>query len=447
MGAWWYGHTYPIETDRGQDDTEDLFVPGRLVLKSVGKAMVTLWASLDEPAELLDWDEEVNRRREQGMGEASPTMRRLLRAADDFVVARKRPDDRPGTSIIAGYPWFADWGRDTMIALPGLLLTPRRFEEAAQVLTLFAQYVSEGMIPNRFDDYTSEPSYNTVDASLWFVQACFEYLRQSEDKGTFERELRPACRAVVEGYRKGTRYNIHMEADGLIAAGDQQTQLTWMDAKCGGVAFTPRHGKAVEINALWYNALKLLGEDGLAEQVAASFVKAFWYNPFRGLYDVVRGTGGEGFRDSQLRPNQIFAVSLPHSPLNHDQQHAVVEVVRRELLTVYGLRTLNRADPNYGGQKYCGPQFERDRAYHNGIVWPWLIGPFLEAYLRVHEFSADARRQARVWLQPLIDHMNSGCVGQIAECFTGDEPHRPVACPAQAWSVAEVLRLGAVLGV
>jgi glycogen debranching enzyme len=213
-----------------------------------------------------------------------------------------------------------------------------------------------------------------------------------------------------------------------------------MDAKCDGVAFTPRHGKAVEINALWYNALVLLHEEELAKKVRESFIKAFWLNPFRGLADVVN----EKRRDASCRPNQIFAVSLPNSPLNLDQQRAVVEIVRRELLTPFGLRTLCKTDPNYKG-RYFGPPMKRDNAYHNGTVWAWLIGPFLEAYLRVNQNSPDATRQARVWLQPLIDNMNQGCVGQIAEIFEADEPHRSVGCPAQAWSVAEVLRLAVIL--
>ena len=462
QGDWWYGHTYPIETDRGQDDSEDLFAPGRLIYNTRGSSTLTLWASM-EGSDALQWDTELARRPEafagpltvvsapgakkQQGGDATeapvtPILKKLIRAADDFVVSRRRPDGKPGVTVIAGYPWFADWGRDTMISLPGLLLTTRKFQKASQVLTLFAEYVSEGMIPNKFDDYNNEPSYNTVDASLWFIHACFEYHRLSGDAATFNGPLLAACRAIVKGHQAGTRFGIRMDADGLITAGDEHTQLTWMDAKHGGIAFTPRHGKAVEINALWYNALRLLGEEQLAAKVKESFIKAFWFNPYRGLYDVVSNDLKK--RDAAIRPNQIFAASLPYSPLDEAQQKAVVETVRRELLTPYGLRTLNRSDPNYIG-RYTGPQSERDRAYHNGVIWPWLIGPFLEAYLRVNHFSPDAQRQARVWLQPLLDHMHTGCIGQISECFTGDDPHKPVGCPAQAWSVAEVLRLATLL--
>jgi hypothetical protein len=366
-------------------------------------------------------------------------VRKLLLAANDFIVKRRNPDGRDGTSIIAGYPWFADWGRDTFISLPGLLLTTRRFAQARQVLTVFGKYVSEGMIPNRFDDYTNQPHYNTVDASLWYIHAAFEYFRLSNDAATFEGELLPACKQIIAGYKRGTRFGIRMdERDGLITQGDPHTQLTWMDAKHGDVAFTPREGKPVEINALWYHALVLLGEHDLAARVAASFTRVFWINPFRGLADVVRM---DGEQDKALRPNQIFAVSLPNSPLNREQQQAVVEVVRRELLTPYGLRTLSRDDPNYHA-RYLGPPEERDNVYHNGIVWPWLIGGFLEAYLKVNDRSPDAVDQLRQWLQPLIDFLDGGmCVGQLPEIFEAESPQEPVGCCAQAWSVAEVLRM------
>jgi glycogen debranching enzyme len=505
---WWYGHFYQIENDRGQDDTEDLFNPGRFTLKFRGSATLTIWASL-QPGSPPIWEDELIRRKEaveaackvggaappasapasapkpspQGApslapaapnrrtasfdltsrapdaasegGEFDPcnpspgTMQKLLRAANDFVVYRKTPDGHDGATVIAGYPWFADWGRDTMIALPGLFLVPRRFQQAKEVLSVFAAYVSEGMIPNRFNDYTNEPEYNTVDASLWFVHACFEYAKASGDNATLEKVLKPACRQILDGYRRGTRYGIGMdEADGLIAQGNEQTQLTWMDAKCGGVAFTPRQGKPVEINALWYHALVLMGENDLAAKARENFSKAFWLSPFRGLADVVSRNGDGSYqRDTAIRPNQIFAASLPNSPLTAEQQSAVVEVVRRELLTPYGLRTLNKGDVKYKN-RYRGPQFVRDEAYHNGMVWPWLIGGFLDAYLRVHNNDADAQAQVRRWLSPLIEHLNNeACIGSISEIFEAEEPYRPVGCCAQAWSVAEVLRLAVKIGV
>ncbi len=454
-GYWWYDHHYTIELERGQDNIEDLFNPGHFTLTTNRPQSITLWIGLESnPAR--NWDNELKKRQSARWAvtaNASDTRKQLTRAAQDFVVQRNAPDkgtidkgpiakDALGTTIIAGYPWFADWGRDTMISLPGLLLSTGQYDQAKQVLSVFARYVDGGMIPNRFDDYDNSPSYNTVDASLWFINACFQYRDAASDIDTFDKVLKPACRAILDGYRNGTRYGIHMDpSDSLITQGDANTQLTWMDAKTGGVAFTPRQGKAVEINALWYNALVLMDETDLAEKVAESFRKTFWISPFRGLNDVV----DDDRRDSAIRPNQIFAVSLPHSPLTTEQQSVVVEIVRRELLTPVGLRTLSAHDPNYHG-RYTGEQMNRDRAYHNGTVWAWPIGAFLEAYLKINQFSAEAKSQAKHWLVPLIDHMNTtGCIGQISECFEGDPPHRPVAAPAQAWSVAEVLRLAVML--
>jgi glycogen debranching enzyme len=475
---WWKNHKYPVDAERGQEDSEDLFNPGRFVLEGTGELAVTLWAGLADPGP-REWESELanhpdsaraahrivaprgaEKRAAAGpqadlakaaespaiKGELSSTMRRLFRAAADFIVLRNRPDGKAGTTILAGYPWFSDWGRDSMISLPGLLLDTGRFTEACQVLSLFAEYVSEGMIPNRFDDYTNEPSYNTVDASLWFIHAAHEYLAYTKDRKTFDSVLLPACREILRGYRQGTRYHIKMdEADGLITQGDATTQLTWMDAKMGSTVFTPRQGKAVEINALWYNALRLMGEEKLADKVRENFAGAFYLSPSKGLADVVNGSPDAYTRDESVRPNQIFAVSLPYSPLAREQQLAAVEVVRRELLTPFGLRTLDRGAPGYKG-RYTGGQWFRDGAYHNGTVWPWLIGGFLEAYLKVNDFSESAEHQARQWLAPLIGHMcDRGCIGQLPELFDGDEPQRPVGTPAQAWSVAEVLRLAAML--
>jgi predicted glycogen debranching enzyme len=450
---WWFGHSYAIEAERGLDYLEDLFNPGWFTLRVEGPTTVVLQASLTD--EKLEWETELaNRRRALAGGRSFETtpQKRLAHAANDFIVARKAPDGQEGSTVIAGYPWFGDWGRDTMISLPGLLLTTGRFAQAKQVLGVFAQYVSEGMIPNRFDDYTGKPEYNTVDASLWFVHAAFEYARLSKDTQTFEEVLQPACQQIIDGYRAGTRLGIKMdEADGLVTQGDASTQLTWMDAKCDGIAFTPRQGKPVEINALWHHALQLMGQKKLAQKVAENFRRAFWINPFRGLADVVEGAppGAEApypRRDTAMRPNQIFAVSLPHSPLTAEQQSAVVEVVRRELLTPMGLRTLARNDPGYRG-RYHGAPFQRDSAYHNGTVWPWLIGAFLEGHLRVHGRTAASVEQARRWLTPLIESMETFCVGQIGEINDGDPPHRSVGAFAQAWSVAEALRLAVELGM
>lgn len=451
---WWYDHTFPLETERGLDDREDLFTPGvfTVVAERGAPQTLTIWAGVCHESTVpgegaacenlaqMSFDDELARVAARDWANDAPThsQQRLFRAASQFVVKRNRPDGSQGVTILAGYPWFADWGRDSMISLPGLLLATRRYKEAGQVLGVFAAHVSEGMIPNYFHDYSNEPTYNTVDASLWFIHAAFEYLRQTRDQDLFQSLLMPACEEIVEGYQRGTRYNIKMDpADGLISAGDKTTQLTWMDAKMGDEVFTPRHGKAVEINALWYNALCLLGDGQLAARVKESFVQAFWISPFRGLADVAREDG----RDLSVRPNQIFAASLPNSPLNLEQQRAVVEVVRRELLTPLGLRTLATGEPKYIG-RLIGGVYDRDRAYHNGTIWPWLIGPFLDAHLRVNGRSAQSVEQARDWLKPLLGHLKGeACIGSISECADGDPPHRPVACPAQAWSVAEVLRL------
>ena len=446
---WWYGHVYAIDAERGMDHTEELWNPGRFIFEAASDDSVTFWASA-EPADLPSWEQQLAARREATAQvnstlpkNVSPAMMKLWRAADDFIVDKHLPGGRVGKSIVAGYPWFADWGRDTMISLPGLLLATGRYETAYEVLASFAEHISQGMIPNRFDDYTGEPHYNTVDASLWFIHAAQEYLHRTRDTTRYQGMLLPACQKIVQGYREGTRFGIHMDpADSLITQGDASTQLTWMDAKSDGVAFTPRQGKPVEINALWYNALMLLGEKDLAKKVKKSFVATFWISPFRGLADVIH----DGHRDSAIRPNQIFAVSLANSPLSIEQQQAVVEVVRRELLTPYGLRTLSRDDPKYC-PRYVGTMQQRDAAYHNGTVWPWLMGPFIEAYLRTNDHSPEAKAQCRQWLAPLVRHLDEHCLGQIAEIFDADPPHRPMGCFAQAWSVAEILRVGLLAGM
>ncbi len=458
---WWYGQTYPQETARAMDDREDHFTPGPFEVECSSEVTtIALWIHLDHDEGGFIWEQELERRQvalgatASCGGEAvlraaapprplTPAQRKLARAAADFVVHRHRPDGGLGTTVIAGYPWFADWGRDTFICVPGLFLAMGRIEEAGQVLATFADHVSQGMVPNRFDDYTNEPEYNTVDASLWFIHAAHAFRDAGGDGRVFSDRLLPACREIIDGYTRGTRFRIGVdESDGLVTAGDETTQLTWMDARRDGVVFTPRHGKAVEINALWYNALMLLGEERRAQQVRESFRARFIaIDPERlfeqGLHDVI----GPDKPDRSVRPNQIFAVSLPHSPLDHEEQYVVVEVVRRKLLTPYGLRTLSADDPRYQ-PRFAGPMFERDRAYHNGTVWPWLIGPFLDAWLKVHHRSDAAVEQACHWLGPLLEHLErDACLNSISEVFDAEPPHRPGACFAQAWSVAEVLRL------
>ncbi len=380
----------------------------------------------------------------------APTVtERLVLAADQFIVRRSLPDDPDGRSVIAGYPWFGDWGRDTMISLPGLTLVTGRHDVAARVLRTFARFVDRGMLPNRFPDEGETPEYNTVDATLWYFEAIRAYHAATDDDGLLG-DLFPVLQEIVEWHRRGTRYHIQVDPDdGLLYAGEPGVQLTWMDAKVGDWVVTPRIGKPVEINALWYNALRSmadfarrLGEplspyEALAEQTVTGFAR-FWNQDTGYCYDVIHGPDGD---DPALRPNQLFAVSLPHSPLSPSQQRAVVDVCARRLLTSHGLRSLARDDPAYIGH-YGGDRRQRDAAYHQGTVWSWLIGPFVTAYLRVY----DDRERARSFLQPFIHHLVDHGVGSISEIFDGDAPFAPRGCIAQAWSVGEVLRAWSAVG-
>jgi predicted glycogen debranching enzyme len=352
--------------------------------------------------------------------------------------------------VIAGYPWFADWGRDTFISLPGLCLVTGRHEIARQVIAAFAAHVSQGMIPNRFPDAGETPEYNTIDASLWFVHAVGRYLDYTKDEGTVRRVAWPAVRAILDGYRQGTRYGIRMDADGLIAGGMPGLQLTWMDAKVGDWVVTPRHGKPVEVQALWVRALAVgedlavkFGDKAFAKRCDMDRIKAiksfrakFWFEQGGYLYDVVDGAGGP---DAALRPNQIYAVAFPGELLEDKQAKRVVEVVRKRLLTPVGLRTLAAGEPQYK-PRYEGGVESRDGAYHQGTVWPFLLGPFVTAWMKVQGGTAAARRQARGFLDGLEAHLHDACIGQVSEIFDADAPHRPRGCFAQAWSVAEPLR-------
>jgi predicted glycogen debranching enzyme len=353
------------------------------------------------------------------------------------------PDDPDGRTVIAGYHWFGDWGRDTMISLPGLTLVTGRHDVAARILRTCAHFVDQGMLPNRFPDEDETPEYNTVDAALWYFEAISAYHTATGDD-VLLRDLFPVLQEIIEWHLRGTRYNIRMDPDdGLICAGKPGVQLTWMDAKVEEWVVTPRIGKPVEISALWYNALRImagfahrLGEaaaayDAAADQTRASFAR-FWNAEAGYCYDVLDGPKGN---DPTLRPNQLLAVSLPYSPLTEEQQRAVVDACARHLLTSHGLRSLAPDDPAYVGH-YGGEQHQRDRAYHQGTVWGWLIGPFVTAYLRVY----GDRELARSFLRPLMHHLADHGVGSISEIFDGDPPFTPRGCIAQAWSVAEVLR-------
>jgi predicted glycogen debranching enzyme len=463
----WYWHfRHRVEAERGLDETEDLYSPGSFSIDLADGDAVTIAIST-EPNAIIDFDSALSAElaRRHALIDNMPRpvneswVEQLVYATDQFIVARGSANSAHGHTVIAGYPWFGDWGRDTMIALPGLTLTTGRYEIAQSILLTFARYIDQGMLPNRFPDHGEEPDYNTVDATLWYVNAIYAYTHSS-GKLDLAEAIFDTLIDIVEWHRHGTRYNIHIDPDdGLLWAGEAGVQLTWMDAKVGDWVVTPRIGKAVEINALWYNALmgiadlaKRLGKQAVAaeftsdaEQVSASF-SHFWNDQHGYLYDVIDGpVGGEkadGRRyDPSVRPNQIFAVSLPHSPLDTVQQRAVVDTCARTLVTSYGLRSLAPNSSEYIGH-YAGGRVERDGAYHQGTVWAWLLGPFAEAHFRVY---GNAER-ARSFLRPLSGQLREACIGSISEIFDGEAPHRAQGCFAQAWSVSETLRVWMALG-
>jgi predicted glycogen debranching enzyme len=470
---WWYNFVYRTNRERGQDYTEDLWTPGfyksfiNKSCKIIFQAQLTDAGSATKPQiseskaqgpklfldktikDLKNYRKKLLKQNAQVNPEQQYYNELLCLAADQFIVKCGLNSDH-GTSIVAGYPWFADWGRDAFISIPGLLLSTGRFEEAMSVLCTFAAWADDGMVPSRFDDYSATAGFNSVDASLWFVNAAFEYLKASGDSKGFIRQLLPTIIWIIESYSQGTKFDIHADDDALITAGDNQTQLTWMDARFDGVSFTPRGGKAVEINALWYNCLcrtaHLCHIENIknaeqyystAKMVKDSFCKLFWNESRNYLNDCI---APDGSVDESLRPNQIIAVSLEYSPLTQIQQKAVVDSVQRNLLTPYGLRTLDPASVNYRG-RYTGPQKQRDQAYHQGTVWPYLMGPFIESYLKVNKFSPESKLFACDLLLPLLRHLtDDGCIGSISEIFDGDAPQLPKGCFAQAWSVSELLR-------
>jgi len=450
-GAWYWRFHHRAEAYRGLDDQEDLYAMGRFtVTLSPGQTATLVISTEAEPCLNGVQALAAERERQRTLLAASPLgaesepdfIRQLVLAADQFIVAR----GEEGQSVIAGYPWFNDWGRDTMIALPGLTLATGRPEVAARILRTYARYVDRGMLPNCFPDENETPEYNTVDATLWYFQAIYAYVRRTGD-WQLVTELYPTLVDIVGWHELGTRYGIGVDArDGLLRAGEPGAQLTWMDVKVDDWVVTPRVGKPVEINALWYNTLKIMADfarrmrdadaaaryEALAQRVATGFADRFWYADGGYLYDVIGAPRGN---DASLRPNQIFAVSLPHSPLPADRARAVVEAVGRSLLTSYGLRSLAPDHPDYV-KRYGGDRWARDGAYHQGTVWGWLIGPYATAYHRVMGDAAGARRL----LEPFADHLRDAGMGTISEIFDGDPPHTPRGCPAQAWSVAEVLR-------
>ena len=448
-GFWFYKFHYERERERGLDFEEDLYSPFVLRFDLSKHPCPSIVASLIEhdAAESKALRTRERERRSQIRTEAPQPdefTEMLTTAADQFLVSRG-----VSKTVIAGYHWFSDWGRDTMVSLPGLTLVTGRFDDARGILREFAANVDRGMLPNRFPDAGEAPEYNTVDATLWLFHAVFEFLRYSRDYDFVRAELYDALIDIIAWHERGTRYGIHLDSDGLLAAGQPGVQLTWMDAKVGDWVVTPRQGKPVEIQALWYNALRVMERlatgfadqeeashyAGLAQRARSRFLEVFWNEADGCLFDVV----GENGPDRSIRPNQIFAVSLPHALLEREQALRVVEVVEWELLTPYGLRTLSPRDPNYRG-RFTGDPYSRDSAYHQGTVWPWLLGHFLTAYVKVHGESPEARERANKFLDPLRAHLCDAGLGQISEVFDGDPPHNPGGCIAQAWSVAEILR-------
>ncbi len=448
-GDWYRSFEFAVERERGLDWVEDLFHPCTLRFDLSRRSQVAVIASTER--------RDIHRVAAYRQGEIgrraalhamapvqTPLVHRLVLAADQFIVARGDQH-----TVIAGYHWFSDWGRDTMIALPGLTLTTGRADIARSMLLEFSRHADRGILPNRFPDAGEQPEYNTVDATLWFFEAIRSFWRDTGDEVFVQDTLYPVLNDIIAWHQRGTRYGIRVDDDGLLTAGAEGVQLTWMDAKVGDWVVTPRRGKPVEVQALWYNALCIMAElargfgdqarqqqyDAMAARAQESFNRLFWNAAAHCLYDVVDGDR----RDEAIRPNQIFAVSLPYSMLSYARAKGVVDVVARELLTPYGLRSLSPHHPQYRG-RYAGDPRQRDGSYHQGAVWAWLMGPYITAYLNVHEHSPQAQQQVLTWLKAFSMHLNEAGVGQISEIFDGDAPHQPRGCIAQAWSVAEWLR-------
>jgi predicted glycogen debranching enzyme len=438
--AWYRNFLYSQEQERGLDATEDLATPGVISWDlTKGEAFCifsteTISDSVEIAAQNIRSGELKRRLRFDG---------RLESAADAYIVQRKK-----GKTIVAGYPWFTDWGRDTFIALRGLCFATGDFDTARDILLGWAGTVSEGMLPNRFPDQGGEPEYNSVDASLWYAIAVYECLQMKKKIPATERQtLLNAVDAILTGYEKGTRFGIRMDKDGLIAAGQKGYQLTWMDAKIGDWVVTPRIGKPIEIQALWLNALRFAGTTSahrqeLYELGIDSFSKKFWNANDGFLYDVIDDDHEAGKNDLRFRPNQIFAVGgLPFAILTGEKARLVVDAVENRLLTPLGLRSLAPGSPDYAPHYEGGPR-ERDGVYHQGTVWPWLMGAFVEAWLRVRRETENAKNEARVkFLEPLLRHLNESGLGHVSEIGDAESPFTPRGCPFQAWSVGEVIRI------
>ncbi|AEH61232.1 glycogen debranching enzyme [Methanosalsum zhilinae DSM 4017] len=454
-GNWYYDFEYEHELERGNFYTEDNYNPGYFEKSSLTNGShIFLVASTEHIPDINSEDIEILYRKEierlidieRKCSYKDNIISKLYPAADSFIVQRKSTGSN---TVIAGYHWFSDWGRDSMISLPGLTLVTGRFEEASSILTTFSKYCRRGLIPNRFPDHSKDmPAYNTVDAPLWFIHAAGRYFEYTGDGNLIE-DIWSTIKEILYYYTHGTDNGIIMDSDGLIRHNDQ---LTWMDAKIGVNAVTPRAGKACEINALWYNALNtaLFISDNLQldiefnaddlHMIRENFSKMFWNTHEKCLFDFIDDRKETSIiKDPSIRPNQLFAVSLPYTMLTHKQNCQIVKKVEQELLTPVGIRTLSPGDSGYTGI-YSGNIWTRDAAYHNGTVWPWLMGAYISAYTRVNNYSDQSIAYSEQLLQGLDGHLYQAGVGTISEIFDGDPPHDPKGCISQAWSVAEIMR-------
>lgn len=445
---------YQTEINTGMSCIDNHYTPYDIVINIAPfeKKEISIICTLEDEFEknaFVTIDKEIDRIKllKNNAGYKDDFANSLVQAADQFIVKRSSTGYK---TILAGLPWFTDWGRDTMIALQGLTLATKRFEDARGILKTFAQYVKNGMVPNMFPDEGMEPLYNTVDASLWYfysVDKYLEYTGKDSDYEFVKDEIYPKLKEIIESYKNGTDFSIYMDTDGLIHAGSGLDQITWMDVRVGEWVVTPRHGKPVEISALWYNALKVMEKladmfresskeySELADLTRESFGKEFWNEDKECLYDVVDGT----FKDDKIRPNQIWAVSLPYTMLSREQEKKIVHTVISKLYASYGLRSLSPDDKEYIGV-YKGKLHDRDAAYHQGTTWAFPMGGLITAYVKVNDYSKESKVYARKLIEPVEDHLMDGCVGSIAEIFDGDEPVISRGCYAQAWSVGEMLR-------
>ncbi|MBI4243343.1 MAG: glycogen debranching enzyme family protein [Planctomycetes bacterium] len=447
---WYRNFEYIQEKNRGFEHCEDLFSPGLIEIPFNKGTQVFLSISTDETDKPLEqlWDKEFSRRTEsEGNLKGNKFQKTLSKSAAHSFITKKSGQ----SSVVAGYHWFLEWGRDTMISLPGLTLCAGKHNECLNILKTFAQHEKNGLIPNFLS--TNGNAYNSADTSLWFIWAIQKYLESTDDYTGINKYLWPTIKNIVMYYKNGTDYHIKMLENGLLNAGDKETQLTWMDAKVDGKPATTRSGCPVEINALWYNALcftsaladKFKDEDTAftdalqsisLEKLRDTFINLFWIQDKGYLGDV----WSDGGLDSSIRPNQIFAVSMPYSMIPIDMSRRLIKVVENELLTPFGLRTLSKSDPKYIG-KYCGNSVERDKAYHNGTVWPWLLGHFCEALLKTSKDKKAELTKIRKILSNFSDHLNEAGIGFISEVFDGDPPHLAGGCIAQTWNSAELLRI------